>query len=37
METEVGRVIDWRLAADPALAHSLLASVSDGSLLFAGD
>jgi hypothetical protein len=37
METEVGRVIDWRLAADPALAKSLLASVPDGWLVFAGD
>lgn len=36
-ETEVGRVIDWRLAADPALAKSLLASVPDGWLVFAGD
>jgi hypothetical protein len=37
METEVGRVIDWRLAADPALAKSLLASVPAGWLVFAGD
>jgi len=36
-ETEVGRIIDWRLAADPALAKSLLASVPAGWLVFAGD
>ncbi len=36
-EAEVGRVIDWRLAADPALAKSLLASVPDGWLVFAGN
>jgi hypothetical protein len=36
-ESEVGRVIDWRLAADPALAKSLLASVPDGWLVFAGN
>jgi hypothetical protein len=35
-ETEVGRVIDWRLAADPSLARSLLASVPDGWLVYAG-
>jgi hypothetical protein len=36
-EAEVGRVIDWRLAADPVLAKSLLGSVPDGWLAFAGD
>ena len=36
-ESEVGRVIDWRLAADPALAQSLLTSVAGGWLVFAGD
>ena len=36
-EAEVGRVIDWRLAADPALARSLLAPVPDGWLVFAGE
>jgi hypothetical protein len=36
-EAEVGRVIDWRLAADADLARSLLAGVPDGWLRFAGD
>ncbi|MFL5687037.1 MAG: glycoside hydrolase family 26 protein [Chloroflexota bacterium] len=36
-ESEVGRVIDWRLASDPALARSLLESAPDGWLRFAGD
>ena len=37
VEPEVGRVIDWRLAADPALARSLLDGVPAGWLRFAGD
>ena len=36
-EAEVDSVIDWRLAADPALGRALLESVPDGWLLFAGD
>ena len=36
-ESEVGRVIDWRLAADPALARSLLDAVPAGWLRFAGE
>ena len=36
-ESEVGRVIDWRLGADPALARSLLDSVPEGWLRFADD
>ncbi|MBA3236445.1 MAG: hypothetical protein H0T59_10740 [Chloroflexi bacterium] len=36
-ESEVGRVIDWRLASDPALARSLLDSVPKGWLRFADD
>jgi hypothetical protein len=36
-EAEVGRIIDWRLAADPALGKALLASVPGGWLVFAGD
>ena len=34
-EPEVGRVIDWRLAADPLLARSLLDGVAPGWLRFA--
>ncbi|HEV8282585.1 MAG TPA: hypothetical protein VGQ02_12040 [Candidatus Limnocylindrales bacterium] len=37
VEPEVGRVIDSRLAADPALARSLLDGVPAGWLRFAGD
>ncbi len=37
VEPEVGRVIDWRLAADPALAKSPLDGVPAGWLRFAGD
>jgi hypothetical protein len=37
MESEVGRVIDWRLAADPSLARSLLDAAPAGWLHFAGD
>jgi hypothetical protein len=37
VEPDVGRVIDWRLAADPALAKSLLDGVPAGWLRFAGD
>ena len=33
----IGRVIDWRLASDPALARSLLDSVPEGWLHFAGE
>jgi hypothetical protein len=36
-ETEVGRVIDWRLSADADLARTLLGGVPDGWLRFAGD
>ena len=36
-ESEVGRVIDWRLASDPALARSLLDSAPSGWLRFAGE
>jgi len=36
-ESEVGRLIDWRLASDPALARSLLDSVPAGWLHFAGE
>ena len=36
-ESEVGRVIDWRLASDPALARSLLDSAPEGWLHFAGE
>jgi len=36
-EPEVGSVIDWRLAADPAIGRELLESVPDGWLLFAGE
>ena len=36
-ESEVGKVIDWRLAADPALARSLLDQVPGGWLHFATD
>jgi hypothetical protein len=34
-EAEVGRVIDWRISADPALARSLLDELPDGWLRFA--
>lgn len=34
-EPEVGRVIDWRLGSDPALARSLLGGAPDGWLRFA--
>jgi len=34
-ESEVGKVIDWRLAADPALARSLLDETPPGWLRFA--
>jgi hypothetical protein len=34
-ESEVGKVIDWRLAADPALARSLLDATPAGWLRFA--
>ncbi len=34
-EAEVGRVIDWRISADPALARQLLAGVPTGWLRFA--
>ena len=37
MESEVGKVIDWRLAADPELARSLLDGAPAGWLRFAGD
>jgi hypothetical protein len=37
LEPEVGRVIDWRLAADPALARSLLDGPPAGWLRFADD
>ena len=36
-ESEVGRVIDWRLASDPALARSLLDAAPAGWLHFAGE
>lgn len=36
-EAEVGRVIDWRLSADPELARSLLADVPSGWLRFAAE
>ncbi len=36
-ESEVGRVIDWRLASDPVLARSLLDSAPEGWLHFAGE
>lgn len=36
-EPEVGRVIDWRLAEDPALARSLLDAAPAGWLRYAGD
>jgi hypothetical protein len=34
-EVEVGKVIDWRISADPSLARSLLAELPDGWLRFA--
>lgn len=34
-ETEVGKVIDWRISADPSLARSLLAEVPPDWLRFA--
>ena len=34
-EAEVGRMIDWRISADPALARSLLDEVPSGWLRFA--
>jgi hypothetical protein len=37
LEPEIGRVIDWRLGSDPALARRLLGGVPAGWLLFAGD
>ncbi|MEO8510488.1 MAG: glycosyl hydrolase [Chloroflexota bacterium] len=36
-EAEVGRVIDWRLSADPQLARSLLTDVPPGWLRFADE
>jgi hypothetical protein len=36
-EPEVGRVIDWRLSADPGLARTALAAVPPGWLRFAGE
>lgn len=36
-EPEVGRVIDWRLGSDPALARSLLGGVASDWLLYGGD
>jgi hypothetical protein len=36
-EAEVGRRIDWRLSGDPALGRSLLGTVPDGWLVFAGE
>lgn len=36
-ESEVGRIIDWRLASDPALARTLLDSTPEGWLHFAGE
>ncbi len=36
-EPEIGRVIDWRLGSDPALARRLLEGTPDGWLVFAGD
>jgi hypothetical protein len=36
-EPEVGRVIDWRLGSDPALARELLDATPNGWLRFAAD
>ncbi len=36
-EPEVGRVIDWRLGSDPALARRLLDETAPGWLRFAGE